>query len=335
MSKKTIITLANDLAMNKVENYSAEESNEVLRKAFNELLGMEDGYDSKVSRRAFRRNKTAIFEIVEEVLDKNLDRDMRNQFEDWVEYRNLARGDKQSFYTPDEQIFKVALISDGNQNLLRQRIRGGQSITIGTSNYGVKIYEELDRFLAGHIDWNAMIANVAYSFALQIRDDVMNAIINNFPETGAEYKDTTVGITPDETKIITLAQKIKARTRQEVSIYGTKLALHKIKPDVTSDAQDGERNASGFYSTIAGINMYELEQTMDSNGDFMLEDDFILILPETRDKMVKVVNEGESYMQEGTPEGNASMDLEYTMINRMGIAIIPSSVYGYAKFSGE
>lgn len=333
MSKKTIITLANDLAMGKVENYSADESNKVLRSAFNELLGMEEGYDAKISRRAFRRNKTAIFEIIEEVLDKNLERDLRNQFEDWVEYRNLARGDKNSFYTPDEQIFKVALISDGNQNLLRQRVRGGQSFSIDTNNYGVKIYEELDRFLAGHIDWTDMIANVAFSFALQVRDDILGAIINNFPETGAEFKDTTVGATTGETKILTLAQKVKAKTRQEVSIYGSKLALHKIKPDVTSDGQDGERNAIGYYSTIAGINMYELEPTMDSTGKMMLDDDFILILPETRDKMVKVINEGESYMHEGTPEGNASMDLEYTMINRMGIAIIPSSVYGYVKFT--
>ena len=335
MSKKTIITLANDLAMGKVENYSTDESNKVLRSAFNELLDMEEGYDAKVSRRAFRRNKTAIFEIIEEVLDKNLDRDLRNQFEDWVEYRNLARGDKNSFYTPDEQIFKVALISDGNQNLLRQRVRGGQSFSIDTNNYGVKIYEELDRFLAGHINWTEMIANVGFSFALQVRDDILSGIIDNFPATGAEYKDTTIGVSPDETKILTLAQKVKAKTRQEVSIYGTKLALHKIKPEVTSDAQRGERNAIGFYSTIAGINMYELEPTMDSAGEMMLTDDFILILPETRDKMVKVINEGESYMHEGTPEGNASMDLEYTMINRMGIAIIPSSVYGYAKFAGQ
>lgn len=334
MSKKTIITLANDLAMNKVENYSAEESNEVLRSAFNQLLGMEEGYDAKISRRAFRRNKTAIFEIIEEVLDKNLDRDLRNQFEDWVEYRNFARGDKPSFYTPDEQIFKIALISDGNQNLLRQRIRGGQAFTISTNNYGVKIYEELDRFLAGHIDWNAMVANVSFSFALQVRDDIMGAIIKQFSQVGAEYKSTTIGADQTgEAELIGLAQKVKARTRQEVSIYGTKLALHKIKPNVTSDAQDGERNATGFYSQIAGIPMYELEQSFDSKGDMMLEDDFVLILPETRDKMIKVVNEGESYMQEGTPEGNASMDLEYTMINRMGIAIIPSSVYGYATFS--
>lgn len=333
MSKKTIVTLANDLAMNKVEDYSVEDSNDVLRKAFNELLGMEDGYDRNISKRKFRRHKVEIFEILEEVMDTNLDRDLANQFEDWVEYRNLARGDKQAFVTPDDQIFKVALISDGNQNLLRQRIRGGQKISIGTENYGVKIYEELDRFLSGDVDWSEMITDVSTSFALKVRDEIMSAIIKNFPESGAVEKDMSVGVELREKTIITLAQKVKAKTRQNVSIYGTKLALHAIKPNVTSDAQDGERNATGYYSQIAGIDMYELEQTLEENGEFLLDDDFILILPETRDKMVKVVNEGESYMHEGTPEGNASMDLEYTMINRMGIALIPSSVYGYAKFS--
>ena len=157
---KNIITLANDLAMNKVTDYSVEDSNEVLRSAFYDLLGM-DEYNSKISRRAMRKHKLEIFEIIEEVLDVSIDRDLRNQFDDWVEYRNLARGDKQSFITPDDQLFKVAIISDGNQNLLRQRVRGGQRVLVTTQNYGVKIYEELDRFLSGDVDWNAMIQNVS------------------------------------------------------------------------------------------------------------------------------------------------------------------------------
>ena len=328
---KNIITLANDLAMNKVTDYSVEDSNEVLRSAFYDLLGM-DEYNSKISRRAMRKHKLEIFEIIEEVLDVSIDRDLRNQFEDWVEYRNLARGDKQSFITPDDQLFKVAIISDGNQNLLRQRVRGGQRVLVTTQNYGVKIYEELDRFLSGDVDWNAMIQNVSLSFALQIRDDVVKAIVDNFRKEGAEETSVTVGADPDEGEILDYAQRIKAKTRQDVSIYGTKLALHKIKPAVTSDAQRGQRNATGFYDQIAGIPMYELEDSLKENGEFLLGDDFILILPETRDKMIKVVNEGESYTEEGRPEGNASMDLEYIMTNRMGIAIIPSSVYGYVEF---
>ena len=328
---KNIITLANDLAMNKVTDYSVEDSNEVLRKAFYDLLGM-DEYNSKISRRAMRKHKLEIFEIIEEVLDASIDRDLRNQFEDWVEYRNLARGDKQSFITPDDQLFKVAIISDGNQNLLRQRVRGGQRVTVPTQNYGVKIYEELDRFLSGDVDWNAMIQNVSLSFALQIRDEVVSAIVDNFPHEGAEETSVTIGDDPTEREILDYAQRIKAKTRQDVSIYGTKLALHKIKPNVTSDAQDGQRNATGYYDQIAGIPMYELEDSLKENGEFRLGDNFILILPETRDKMIKVVNEGESYTEEGRPEGNASMDLEYIMTNRMGIAIIPSSVYGYITF---
>lgn len=333
MSTKNIINLAKDLASNKVTEFSAEESNDVLRKAFCELLGMEE-YDSKISRRRFRKHKTEIFEIIEEVLDTNLDLDLRNQFEDWVEYRNLARGDKQGFYTPDDNLFKVAIISDGNQNLLRQRIRGGQRFDVETQNYGVKIYEELDRFLAGQVDWSNMIQLVALSFALQVRDDIMKAILDNFPEVGAEFKLTNVGEVPSEREIITLAQRVSARTRQRVSIYGTKLALHAVEPNVTSDAQDGERNATGYYSTIAGIDMYEIDQSLiNGTDDFLVPDDFLLILPETRDRMVKVVNEGESFTEEGRPEGNASMDMEYVMTNRMGIAIVPSSVYGYISFS--
>ena len=332
---KNIITLANDLAMNKVTDYSVEDSNEVLRSAFYDLLGI-DEYNSKISRRALRKHKLEIFEIIEEVLDTNIDADLRNQFEDWVEYRNLARGDKQGFVMPDDKLFKVAVISDGNQNLLRQRLRAGQRFSVSTQNYGVKIYDELDRFLAGELDWNAMIQNVSRSFAVAVRDDVMKAIINSFPEESAEYTLESIGEVPGERQILELAQRVSARTRQNVSIYGTKLALHSIQPEKTSDAQDGERNATGYYSQIAGIPMYELDQTViNETGDYALNDEFLLILPETRDRMIKVVNEGESYTEEGRPEGNASMDLEYIMTNRMGISVVPSSVFGYVNFASE
>jgi len=333
MVDKNIIVLATDLAQNKVKEFSTEQSNDVLRKAFYDLLGMEK-YDSKISKRALRKHKTEMFEIIEEVLDNTLDLDLRNQFEDWVEYRNEARGDKREFILPDDSLYKVAIISDGNQNLLRQRLRSGESFTVKTNNYGIKIYEEFDRFLAGLIDWAGLIANVSRSLAVQVRDDIMQAILDNFPEVGAEYKLTNVGAVPSEREVLTLAQRVRARTRQNVAIYGTVLALHAVKPEITSDAQDGERNATGFYSKIAGIDMYEIEQSLvNGTEEFLVPDDFLLVLPETRDRMVKVINEGESYVNEGTPEANSSFDMEYVVTNRMGIAVIPSSVYGYISFS--
>ena len=213
-------------------------------------------------------------------------------------------------------------------------MRGGSRYSVPTQNYGVKIYEELDRFLAGHIDWSAMISNVARSFAIQLRDDIMGAILSQFNADGAEYSSTSVGDVPSEKEIITMSQRVSARTRQNVAIYGTKLALNALSPKVASDAQDGERNANGYYGQIAGITLREFEQTLVRGTDeFELQDDFLLILPETRDRMVKVINEGESFTEEGAPERNASMDMEYVMTNRMGIAIIPSSVYGYIKYN--
>lgn len=335
MSNRNVVNLAKDLAVGKLktQKFSADEANDSLRKAIGDIIGVKDMDNYKMTERQFVRNAKAIFEIIEEVLDNSLEIDMRNEFGDWVEYRNYALGDSPEFYTPDDQLFKVALVSDGTQNILRQRIRGGQAIRVKTNTYAVKIYEELNRFLSGRIDWAEMVSTMSTSFAVKVRDDIMKAIVNQFSEASAEFKLTNVGTPPNEKAVLALAQKVKARTRQNVAIYGTLLALHDIVPNVTSDAQDGERNNTGYYTTIAGIPMYELAQTtLNETGEFMLGDNFLLVLPDTRDKMIKVLNEGESRVIENNPDNVASFDLEATMINKMGIAVIPSSVYGYISY---
>ncbi len=62
-----IVQMGIDLYHNRVANYSATEAQEMLRKSLAEVAGVEDG---KISYKAMRKNKTAIFEILEETLEQ-------------------------------------------------------------------------------------------------------------------------------------------------------------------------------------------------------------------------------------------------------------------------
>jgi hypothetical protein len=198
---KDVVKLAIDTYKGNLGNFSAASANDVLRSAIFEIAGTD-----KLDAKALRRNKVAIFEILEETLSVLISEGMENQFGDFAEIRNLELGDTNVFQVPNRDLFKVATISEGNGNLRRQRLDSGE-FTVSTMNKGVKIYEEFTRFLAGRIDWNAMIDRVAKSYNQQMAEEVYTALYNSFNQLTATYG---VSAAYNEAQLIELAQHVEA-----------------------------------------------------------------------------------------------------------------------------
>lgn len=332
--KKDIIKLAVDLAKGRVENYSAQESNETLRNAFAELLEFSAEGNGKIDRKTFRKHKVEIFEILEEIINETLHEGLENQFDGFAEYRNLAWGDENLFKTPVNNIFRVAMVSDGNSNIRRQRLRDGQEFSVSLDTYAIKVGEDFHRFLAGRVDWAEFMAGIAESFKRDLTQRIADAVMDSFGKGGYDklyHKAFTA--TPTEDELVTLAMHIEARTGEKVAIYGTKLALRKLAPSKTTEAMNNSRNSVGYYGEIAGIPLNEIAQSHKyGSDDFAIDNGFILILPQNADKMVKVINEGDSIIQDQQGGTTSDMMQEYFIANRFGIAIITSKVFGFIKF---
>mgnify|MGYP003487735068 FL=1 len=329
---KDIVKLAVDLAKGKVQNYSAQESNDVLRKAFAKLMDFSLEGNGKIDRKTFRKNKVEIFEILEEIINETLHEGLENQFDGFAEYRNLAWGDENLFKTPANNIFRVALVSDGNGNIRRQRLRDGQEFSVSLDTYAIKVGEDFHRFLAGRVDWAEFMAGIAESFKRDLTQRIADAVFNSFGEYGAEYHKT-FSATPTEDELVTMAMHIEARTGEKVAVYGTKLALRKLAPSQISENLKDARNSVGYYGEIAGIELREIAQSHNYGSDtFAIDNNFILMLPQNADKMVKVINEGDAIIQDQQGGVTSDMMQEYFIANKFGISVITSKVYGFAKF---
>lgn len=330
--EKDMIKLAVDLAKGKVQNYSANEANETLRKAFADLMEFSLEGDGKIDRKTFRRHKVEIFEILEEIINETLHEGLENQFDGFAEYRNLAWGDTNVFKVPANNIFRVALVSDGNGNIRRQRLRDGQEITVSTDTYAIKVGEDFHRFLAGRVDWAEFMTGIAESFRRDLTQRIYEAVYKSYGQYGATYHNHfSNGFTEDD--LVEMAMHIEARTGEKVAIYGTKLALRKLAPSNITDAMNDARNKTGYYGEIAGIELREIQQSHKYGTDeFAIANDFVLLLPQNPDKMVKVVNEGDAIIQDINGGQTSDMMQEYFIANKFGISIITSKVYGFAKF---
>ena len=332
--KKDIIKLAVDLAKGRVENYSAQESNETLRNAFAELLEFSTEGNGKIDRKTFRKHKVEIFEILEEIINETLHEGLGNQFDGFAEYRNLAWGDENLFKTPANNIFRVAMVSDGNSNIRRQRLRDGQEFSVSLDTYAIKVGEDFHRFLAGRVDWAEFMAGIAESFKRDLTQRIADAVMDSFGKGGYEgtYHKASTG-TPSEDLLVELAMHIEARTGEKVAIYGTKMALRKLAPSKITEAMNNSRNSVGYYGEIAGITLNEIAQSHEYGSDnFAIDNNFILILPQNADKMVKVINEGDAIIQDQQGGTTSDMMQEYFIANRFGIAIITSKVFGFIKY---
>ena len=329
---KDIVKLAVELAKGRVQNYSAQESNDVLRKAFAKLMDFSLEGNGKIDRKTFRKNKVEIFEILEEIINETLHEGLESQFDGFAEYRNLAWGDENLFKTPANNIFRVALVSDGNGNIRRQRLRDGQEFSVSLDTYAIKVGEDFHRFLAGRVDWAELMVGIAESFKRDLTQRIADAVMKSFGEYGATYHKT-FSQTPTEDELVEMAMHIEARTGEKVAIYGTKLALRKLAPSQISENLKDARNAVGYYGEIAGIELREIAQSHVYGADeFAIDNNFILMLPQNADKMVKVVNEGDAIIQDQQGGVTSDMMQEYFIANKFGVSVITSKVFGFAKF---
>ena len=133
-------SMLNEAALNKciVDGYTKKEVNDKIVSMFRQVIGCNEHSDAKEIRRGIRRNQTAIFDILEETIENMLVTGWQNDpfMMKFVEQRNLALGDKNEFYTPDESMLSVMKISGNHHDIIRQRLGSGTVASVQTSWVG-------------------------------------------------------------------------------------------------------------------------------------------------------------------------------------------------------
>lgn len=323
--KKKLVQLAIDLAENRTTEFSAEDMNETLRQSFIEITGTD-----KLDYKVMRRHSAAIFEIVEEVLGIIVERRMEQEFSNFAEYKNVNWGDQKLFTLENPNLFEVATIVDGTGNLLRQRLENGK-LLVETYMRGVKIYEEFYRFLAGRIDWPKLVSKVADSYINKIYTLVYTAMYDSYNSAKPTYNITGAY---SATELDTMIDHVEAANQAEALILGTRKALAKITGPYVSDSMKDDFNKRGFFANYNGRELQEIRQVHTPGTDtFAINDSFIMVLPAGGERIVKIVEEGDSIIQE-TPGGKtADMSLEYLFLRKSGIAVVTTRSKGIYRFA--
>ena len=312
--RENIVKIAVDGYYGVVDTYSVRDSQDTVRKALIEA----NGGDTKLDVRRIRDGKCGeLFAIIEEVLKQTEFDDLKQDdfFNAVVDYRNLAEGDMNEFVIQDSNVFVVDEIAKGTQGIRRQRIGGERTVSIPTTMKAVRFYEELNRVLAGKVDFNNLIAVLNKSFSKKVLQDIYDVWSNITADDigGVEYYPTAG--TYDEDVLLELIEHVEAAADgKPATIIGTKKAVRQLKESIQSDSAKEELHKLGVYGTFFGTPVVVLPQRHKTGTKTFVFEDNVLHIIAGDDKFIKFVWEGDSLILPGDPTRNADLTQELTIM---------------------
>lgn len=319
---KDIVKVAIDAYRGNVEKYSAGQSQELLRKALVEANGGSTVLDYKKIRDGECKG---LFTLVEQILSSTVVEGLQGDefFNALVDFRNVAEGDQNVFVVEDSNLFVVSEAADGTQGIRRQRLGGVSEVAIPTSLKIVRIYEELNRVLAGRVDFNTFINTVAESFRQKLLNDVYTLWsgatadqlggITYFPTAGTYNEDTLLDV---------ISHVEAAAGGKKATIVGTKKAIRNLKASIESDAAKNDLYNLGYYGNFYGTPVVVVPQRHKvGSTEFVMDDNAITIIAGD-DKPIKVVYEGNPIVMMGDPMSNADFTQEYVYGEKYGMGIV-------------
>jgi len=251
-----------------------------------------------------------------------------NFFRTFVDFRNLALGDQNSFHVPDNTVLTVSEMADGFTSLRRQRLDVGGNTSITTSTKGIKIYEELNRLLSGRADFDVLLKALEKAYKLKINNDIYTAFTGCFTSLDATFN---VSGSFSESTLLTLCEHLEAATDTTPIIYGTRAALRKISSAIVSEVAKEEYSKLGFYGSFNGIPMVRIKQvhTVGTYTFKLSETDVYITAGDA--KPVKFVTEGDATILQGNPMDNADLSQDYLIFTKYGTGVVITDLY--AKYS--
>ncbi|WP_024620200.1 hypothetical protein [Metaclostridioides mangenotii] len=305
--------LSLDLYNGKVDTYSVKQAEDKLREKIEEAVGGEWNYYS------FKKNQWDVYAILGELLTITTATLMRDTYSPFCEYRDTALGDTLEFEVDDDELYEVAVIASGTNNLLRQKIINRKA-PISSFELGVKVYADFDEFMAGRIDFVKVINKVARSF----ENKVTNLIGKTFAEAYSDVgSNLTVSGSIDADKLTELISKVEGMTQQKVTIYGSKYALSKIPGIEFLDINATEKRNNGYIKLFNGNDCVEMKNTYNENDNLWGFDNNKLLIVPSGVKPIMFGFEGEPYIYEDKEFGTRQdRQIEHLFSRKANLSVI-------------
>ncbi len=327
-----IVKVAVDAYKGCVKDYSIADSQSLITKALVEVNNGKTYLDYKDIRDG---KCPGLFSFLEETLSTTIVDGLQGDeyFNALCDFRNVADGEQNIFVVEDNALFVVAETADGTQGVRRQRLGGATETAIPTVLKTVRIYEELNRVLAGKVDFNYFINKVAESFRQKLLNDVYTLWTGvtadelggtaYFPEAGTYNEDALLDL---------ISHVEAAAGGKPATIVGTKKALRALKDAIDADVAKNDLYNLGYVGKFYGTPVVATPQRHKAGKTEFVMDDNILTIIAGDAKPIKVVYEGNPIVLMGDPMTNGDFTQEYFYGEKYGMGIVLAGNTGIGRY---
>lgn len=333
-----VFNLTNDLARGDYSVYvdkdkvtRADLEKSLRDKINNEMLGGLSLYQ------AFRRNKTTLFEIIEEVVEITISNDLIQIpfIDNFVEFKNRALGDKTAWYSEGKSYVSVASFAGNHWDTNREALDAGEEFTLPREWVYVHVYDELERFLLNISSLERLTDVIYKSFNKYIKErvymqfqNVMDVVPTAFTKEG--NSDEAVG------NLCDLVQA--AGGYSSLTIAGTRGALRKLADSVPdkyfADSQREAKANTGIIGEWEGHRLMVIPQVLKPDTFELALDNNTLFIMGGDVKPIKLEFVGDTRTQEVT-DGRINNDMTYDLQVQtcFGIAMMLPEAFGRFTFA--
>jgi len=309
LNKTEMFALAMDAyrgETSKPEKYSASERKEGMNALLKDLA------------QDYRANKNEIFEIIETTISEVLPERL-SQILGFADVKKFAEGDTPRFVVKNGKI-KAYVTAVGS--VVRRHRKDAKEITIETQAIQAKVYAELARVRAGMVDFAELIDDCLEALEDAYLETVYNAMTGAFTALPAANKHTAASFDAAELdKLVRVASSYG-----EPKIYGTRAALAALPMNSSSELDKEDIRNKGFIGKYKGTPCLELKNVTkdETNAAFVLSDQFVYVIPEGKDKIVKVAIEGDAYMRE---TDGVDWTKNFEVMTQSGTAVLQNNYF--------
>ena len=302
---------------------------EIVRAKFNELLPTPNAMGT-YKWRDLRDALPKVFAIIEEVLDVSINDAWKADpfYNEFVDARNLALGDRNDFIIEDNSWLTVNEFSGNTWDTGREKLIGGKKITIPTKWFYVHAYDDFERFRLGAITIEQMVTKLTEAFVRHV--DSLIAVTFNDAATNlpAPFNIAAALTVPDMRELI---QKVKTASRKNVRILGTEMAiaqLNELAEIKYSENMMNEVYSTGRLGKWMGNTIVEVPQAFEHGTyNWVVDNEVLLVVPEN-EKFIKLIDEGETRSQELSEQDNHDQTISHQLQRKMGAGAAFSSLFG-------
>ena len=333
--KNDVLAMTKELVGQNVETFSADnvKTEEALRNA----LIAANGGSTTINPLTAHLN-VELFQIIPELVTVIVNEGLQgdefwNQF---VDYKNIAEGDQNEFYTEDQDNFVVSEIGKGNLGIRRQRLGSGAKYTIPTVPYAIAVFEHFSRLMNGRADWSTLTARLSKSVQTK-RYEAIYKVFSGITETTPGMYDKVVYTgSYDEDKLLDVIEHVQADNfGAQPKILGTRRALRQLKMDVVAHSAEEDMYNMGYYGKFNGITTFVLSTRYKTGThEFIIPNDELWVIA-GQEKFIKFITEGQAIMSNVNPLDNYDLTQEYKYVDMWGVAAILSHAIGHITLTAK